>query len=178
MSPNEKIAWKKVSESVTFNDGYHEVAVPWKKQRPYLPNNTELAKRRLRSSERKLSEDAEVATAYQSVVNEYLEKKYIRKLPADEPKPECEWLLPHFPVLRSEKETTKVQSESCSTDQQRVKEKASIRKLALPGPKLQSDITGILVKFRKEPVALAEDISQMYHQLVLRPEDRQMHRFL
>ena len=34
MSPNEKLEWKKVSESVTFNDGYYEVAVPWKKQKP------------------------------------------------------------------------------------------------------------------------------------------------
>ena len=43
MSPNEKLAWKKVSESVKLNDGYYEVAVPWKKQRPSLPNNAELA---------------------------------------------------------------------------------------------------------------------------------------
>ena len=43
---------------------------------------------------------------------------------------------------------------------------------------MQSDITDILIKFRKKPVALAGDISQMYHQLVLRPEDRPLHRFL
>ena len=108
MSPNEKLAWKKVSESVTFSDRYYEVAVHWKEQRPSLPNNTELAKRRLRSTERKLSKDHEVATAYQSVINKYLEKKYIRKVPPDEPKPECEWLPPHFAVVRPEKETTKV----------------------------------------------------------------------
>ena len=105
MSPNEKPAWKKVSESVTFNDGYYEVAVPyaWKKQRPSLPNNAELAKRRLKSTERKLAKDPEVAAAYQRVINEYLEKKYIRRVPPDEPKPECEWLLPHFPAVRPEK---------------------------------------------------------------------------
>ncbi len=175
MSPNEKLAWKKVSESVTFNDGYYEVAVPWKKQRPSLPNNAELAKRRLKSTERKLAKDPEVAAAYQRVINEYLEKKYIRRVPPDEPKPECEWLLPHFPVVRPEKETTKVRivfdgSATC--------EGKSLNTEALPGPKLQSDITDILIKFRKEPVALAGDISQMYHQLVLRPEDRPLHRFL
>ena len=48
----------------------------------------------------------------------------------------------------------------------------------MPGAKLQSGIVDILVKFRKEPVALADDISQMYHQLVIRPEDRPLHRFL
>lgn len=49
---------------------------------------------------------------------------------------------------------------------------------SLPGPKLQSDIADILIKFRKDSVALVGDISQMYHQLVLLPEDRPLHRFL
>ena len=49
---------------------------------------------------------------------------------------------------------------------------------ALTGPKLQSDVFDILVKFRKEWVALVGEISQLYHQLVLPPEDQSMHRFL
>ena len=130
-----------------------------------------MAKRRLISTERKLAKDPEVAAAYQRVINEYLEKKYIRKIPPDESKPECEWCA----VAGPEKETTKVRivfdgSATC--------EGKSLNTKALPGPKLQSDITDILIKFRKEPVALVGDISQMYHQLVLRPEDRPLHRFL
>ena len=78
-----------------------------------------------------------------------------------------EWLLPHFPVVRPDKSTTKV----------RIVFDASATE-SLPGPKLQSDIVDILVKFRKDPVALVGDISQMYHQLVLLPEDRPLHRFL
>ena len=49
---------------------------------------------------------------------------------------------------------------------------------ALPGPKLQSNIFDILVRFRKELEVLVGDISQMCHQLVLKPEDRPFHRFL
>ena len=49
---------------------------------------------------------------------------------------------------------------------------------SLPGPKLQSDVVDVLVKFRKEPVALAGDVSQMYHQILFRPGDRSLHRFL
>ena len=37
---------------------------------------------------------------------------------------------------------------------------------------------GILVKFRKESFALVSDVTQMYHQLILRPVDRPLHRFL
>ena len=52
-------------------------------------------------------------------------------------------------------------------------EEKSLNTEALTGPKLQSDVFDILVKFRKELVALVGDISQMYHQL-----DRPLHRFL
>ena len=54
----------------------------------------------------------------------------------------------------------------------------SLNTESLTGPKLQSDVFDIPVKFRKETVALVGDISQMYHQLVLREEDRPLHRFL
>ena len=41
---------------------------------------------------------------------------------------------------------------------------------SLQGPKLESDMSGILMKSRKEPVALAGDVSQMYHQLFYGPK--------
>ena len=52
---------------------------------------------------------------------------------------------------------------------------------SLPGPikaKLQRYIVDVLVKFSKEPVALAGDVSQMYHRILLRPVDRSLHIFL
>ena len=52
---------------------------------------------------------------------------------------------------------------------------------SLPGPikaKLQRDIVDVLVKFSKKPVALAGDVSQMYHRIPLRPVDTPLHRFL
>ena len=54
----------------------------------------------------------------------------------------------------------------------------SLNSEALPGPKLQVDMLSILIRFRKELVALVGDASQMYHQLVLTLEDRPLHRFL
>ena len=57
---------------------------------------------------KKLMHDKKLAQAYQPVVEEYLSKGYIREVPVDEPKPPSEWFLPHFPVVRPEKATTKV----------------------------------------------------------------------
>lgn len=48
----------------------------------------------------------------------------------------------------------------------------------MPGPKLQTDMLSILVRFRKELVALVGDVSQMYLELALTTEDRPLLRFL
>jgi hypothetical protein len=101
----------------------------------------------------------EVALAYQQVLNGYLEKQYIRRVPKDEEKPQQEWLLPHFSVVRPERASTKVR---IVFDGSAPYEGKSLNTEALPGSKLQSNAFDILVKFRKETVALAGDISQMY----------------
>ena len=153
----------------------YEVAVPWRDERLQLQNNLPMAKKRSVSTERKLVKDKAVAVAYQLVLNVYLDKKYICCVPDGEPTPECQWLLPHFPVVQPEKATSKVR---IVFDGSAPFEGKSLNTEALTGPKLQSDIFDILVKFRKEWVALVGEISQMYHQLVLLPEDRPMHHFL
>ena len=83
--------------------------------------------------------------------------------------------MPHFPVVRPDKSTTKVR---IVFDALATFEGKSLNTESLPGPKLKIDIVDILVKFRKDPMALFGDISQLYHQLVLLPEDRPLHRFL
>ena len=59
-------------------------------------------------TEQRLMKDKEGAVAYQQVIDDYLDKKYIRRVPNDERTPECQWLLPHFPIMRLEKATSKV----------------------------------------------------------------------
>ena len=78
-------------------------------------------------------------------------------------------------MVSPEKAATKVRVVFDGSAQQNGK---SLNSESLPGPKLQSDIVNVLVKFRKEPVALAGDVSQMYHQIRIRPEAGPVHRFL
>ena len=96
-----------MSESIKFENDHYVVTVPWRNERPSLPNNRPLAERRSESTERKLEKNPEIADSYQKVIKEYLEKNYIRRVPADEPTPLEEWLLPHFPVVRADRSTTK-----------------------------------------------------------------------
>ena len=71
--------------------------------------------------------------------------------------------------MRPDRSTTKVRIvfDASATYQGR-----SLNTETLPGPKLQSNISDILVRFRKELVALAGDVSQMCHQVVLQSEVR------
>ena len=98
LTPEDKLAWDKFNNSLKFDGQHYEVAVLWRDEKPQLPNNLPMAKKRLVSTERKLMKDKEIAVAYQQVLNDYLYNKYIRRIPDEEPTPECQWLLPHFPV--------------------------------------------------------------------------------
>ena len=61
-----------VSSSIQFKNGHYVVAVPWRNERPSLPNNRPLAEKRLESTEQKLEKNPEIAEAYQKVIEEYL----------------------------------------------------------------------------------------------------------
>ena len=122
-----------------------------------------------------MEKNPEIAEAYQKVIEEYLEKNYIRQVQPDEPKPTTEWLLPHFPVVRADRTTTKTRIVFDASAKFRGK---SLNSEALPGPKLQADMFSIQVGFRKELVALVGDVSEMYHQLVLTLADTPLHIFL
>ena len=105
MTPAEKMAWKKAQSSMRFNGVRYEIAVPWKDDRPKLPNNILMAEKRHKSVEQKLLRDGELARAYQGIIEDYLEKGYIHKVAQDESVPEIEWFLPHFPVVKPERST-------------------------------------------------------------------------
>ncbi|KAL9987043.1 hypothetical protein ACROYT_G001278 [Oculina patagonica] len=152
--PDEKFAKDTVSNSLSFTDGHYVVGMPWKQDRPSLPDNYSMALSRLQCTEKKLKRSPELGEAYKKVLQTYQEKGYIHKVPHEEVKPDQVWYLPHFPVLRPDKPTTKTR------------------------PKLQKDLFAVLLRFRRNPVALMCDIQEMYLQIKLRPEDQPYHRFL
>ena len=71
-------------------------------------------------------------------------------------------MLPHFPVVRTDNAMTRVRIVFDASVEVNGK---SVNTESLSGPKLQTEVFDILVRSRKEPVALVGDISQMYHQV-------------
>ena len=175
VNPEEKFARDTVSRSLTFADGHYSVGMPWKKDRPLLSDNYSMALHRLHSTEKKLKRSPELGEAYKAVVQSYQDKGYIHRVSREEVKPDQVWYLPHFPVLRPDKSTTKTR---IVFDASAKFNDLSLNDIVLQGPKLQSDLFAVLLRFRRDPVALMCDIKEMYLQIKLKPEDQPYHRFL
>ena len=58
-TPNEKFAFEKLKQSIKFESGWYEVAIPWKDDWSVLLDNYETALRRLRRTEKRVLKEPE-----------------------------------------------------------------------------------------------------------------------
>ena len=152
-----------------------DIAVPWKHDKTELPDTKPMALSRLRSTERNLKIDNRVAEEYRATIQAYVEKGYLRKVPSDEQPLNNVWYLPHFPVVRMDKTTTKVRIVfDCAAKCNGI----SLNVMIHAGTKLQQDLFNVLVCFRRNPVGIAFDIKEMYLQIEIDEQDRSHFRLL
>ena len=129
----------------------------------------------LRSTETNLKKDNRVAEEYKATIQAYVEKGYLRKVPSDEQLPNNVWYLPHFPVVRMDKATTKVRIVfDCAAKCNGI----SLNDMIHAGPKLLQDLFNVLVRFRRNPVGIDCDIKEMYLQIEVKEQDRSHFRLL
>ena len=76
----EQSALKKVEQSIQLENSMYRVGVPWRSNEPKLPNNYEMALRRLENTETKLDRLPAIASAYSEIIDQYIEKGYIREV--------------------------------------------------------------------------------------------------
>ena len=127
--------------------GDHRVLLPGKDDEPALPNNYEMALRRLLNTEKRLLKNPEIGEAYTNNINQYLEKGYIRRLDPTEKSPLKKWYLRHFPVVRPDRTTTKTR---IVFDASAKFEGVSLNDAIYQGPKLQRELTDVLLRFPKK----------------------------
>ena len=111
-TPDERAAETMTANSLQHNGTRFVTRIPWKDAHgPKLEENSmELAKHRLGALFRMFQKKPDVHLKYSKVLETYLEKKYIQPvLPSTiVATGNGQWFLPHFPVIREGKETTKV----------------------------------------------------------------------
>ena len=175
-SPEDQALIDNAEKSMTkSNDGIrYKIEIPWNENKDMLTNNYSQAIKRLENTEKQLSKREDVKIFYQETINSHIENGYIKK--NDKKKnTDSKWYLPHFPVVKWERETTKIRIVFDGA--------TSYKGIALndaihQGPNLQQDLLSILFRFRKNKVALVCDIAQMYHQVELHNKDKPYVRFL
>lgn len=144
-----------------------------------MKDNYRQAESRLYNLEKKLLHEPVKAASYREAINKYVENGVAKEVPCDEITPtdgRPVFYLPHHAIIREDKQTTKtrVVFDASAKDSNGV----SLNSCLEPGPALQPDLVGILLRFRKNYVGIMGDIEKMFLQIRLKEEDRDSHRYL
>ena len=109
-------------------------------------------------------------------MREVIEKGYAERVPAEELLLDnCQiWYIPHHGVYHPKK-PGKIR---VVFDASAEFKGTSLNRHLLPGPDLTNNLTGVLSRFWKEPVAFMCDIEGMFHQVGVNKEHRNLLRFL
>ena len=157
-------------------DGRYQMPLLFKPDAQPLRNNYKIALTRLLARERKLSKDPELRKAYNEAMSVYFERGDAEVVKGEAIIEECCYYIPHNLVQKTESETTKnriVFDASCKNQ-----DGLSLNSQLLRTPAFVPRIPGILLRFRRNLIALTADISKMFLQFPNRAEDRKYHRFL
>ncbi|KAL3968170.1 collagen beta-1,O-galactosyltransferase [Sarotherodon galilaeus] len=141
--------------------------------RPPLPNNREQAMTRLFSLLRKLERKPRMKDQFIAFMHKIFDNNHAEPaLPLPKGK-EC-WYLPMFGVYHPRKpDQIRVVFDSSAQCNG-----ISLNDVLLTGPDLNNSLMGVLIRFRRERVAIMADIEQMFHCFVVREDHRDYLRFL
>ncbi|XP_036002193.1 uncharacterized protein LOC118565663 [Fundulus heteroclitus] len=147
--------------------------LPFRSERKKLPNNREQALKRLSSLKKTLIKKTEMKAHYVQFMQKMLDNGQAELAPPVTIDKEL-WYLPTFGVYHPQKpEQIRVVFDS-SAECDRV----SLNQVLLSGPDLNNSLLGVLLRFRKEPIALTADVEQMFYCFVVREDHRDYLRYL
>ena len=106
-------------------------------------------------------------------MNEVLNKGYAKAVPAENTVKKNTWYILHHELYHPKKKKFRAVFDCAATYQNQ-----SLNKNLLQGPDLTNNLVGVLTRFRQEPVAFCCDIEDMFHQVRVNEEHRDLVRFL
>ncbi|KAG1671110.1 hypothetical protein GQR58_016564 [Nymphon striatum] len=174
-SQDDRRALEMMNRSVHLVDGHYQLRLPWRSNPPNMPSRKGLAFKRLSCLKSRLSKDTVLNSKYRSTMTEYIREGYARKITKEERNKDQEpvWYLPHHPVVQVTKDKTRIVFD-CAARYGGF----SLNDYLLPGPNLNNNMVGVLLRFREEQIALSADIRAMFHQVKVHPDDVHALRFL
>ena len=176
-SNEDRISYNVMQTEICEANGYYQLPSLWKNNYPeLLLNNLSVAQRRLVSLRRRLERDADLKAKYVKVIDSYLSNGYAQKVPQSEEidNEGAVWYLPHHPVLSPNKPDKVQVVFDCAATYKGM----SLNSALMKGPHLMNNLTGVLIRFRQERIALVGDIEAMFHQVMVDPAHINTLRFL
>ncbi|XP_037400478.1 uncharacterized protein LOC119265102 [Pygocentrus nattereri] len=156
------------------SDGHYEMPLPFKGDRPNLPDNKVCAIHRLKCLERKLRRNEQYNKDYKAFMNETIIRGDAERVAEEDIHKGPVWYIPHHGVYHPQKPGRIRVVFDCSAKFQGT----SLNDHLLTGPELTNTLVGVLLRFRRGQVAVMCDIERMFHQFHVKPEDQDYLRFL
>ncbi|KRY80861.1 hypothetical protein T4D_1618, partial [Trichinella pseudospiralis] len=165
---------KRFREGLSYDGTRYSVRLLWKNSGCWLPDNFAVAERRLETLERRMAREPSRRDVHSSILHSYLVNGWAEEITSEGPEGRT-WYLPHHVVSQQGPGATK---HRIVFDASAKFKGTSLNEQLDSGLKLQADLLGILLRFRRFRVALQSDIAKMFLQVGLREEDRDVCRFL
>ncbi|KAK3082830.1 hypothetical protein FSP39_006584 [Pinctada imbricata] len=155
------------------SDGQWTAPLPFKPNRPLLPNNRSLAVRRAKSLDMSIERNPVKRKHVIDFIQKLLENQHAEPAP-EIPASKERWYLPLFGVYHPMKpDKIRMVFDSSARFQD-----VSLNDVLLKGPDLSNSLLGILLRFRREAVAVTMDIEQMFYNFKVTTDHRDFLRFL
>ena len=158
----------------------YQVSLPFKSEehRVNLVNNYALAEKRLLHLHTgKLDKDPILERNYYQILYDYVDQGIASRIPEDQIST-CNptFYMPHRPHVKLNAVSSKIRPVfDCSAKSHNGK---SLNDMLATGPSLNPEISVVLLRFRRWPIALSGDVKQAFLQLYVTPIERDTHRFL
>ena len=144
-----KSVYQHFCEEISFdqNRNGYKVKLPFKEFQNIIPDNFENCKRRLNSLKEKFLNNEYLLSGYNQIIKDQLQADVIKKLEQHITEPEVGQVhyLPHRPVIRSDKQTSKVRTVYDTSS--KIGNSPSLNDYLLPGPSLFESLLGVLIRF-------------------------------
>ena len=171
----------KTLKTVLIQLNHHEVSFPVKDFHDELGDSYLTNKGRLKNFFKRFKENKNSLLEYNEIIIYYIyinEQKNLNVIEeATDYEVEPTHYLPHRPVIREDKQTTKTRIVFDASCKSRV-EGPSLNVILESGPSLTPLLTDVLLKFRSFNYVLVADIEKVFLQINLNPDHRNSVRFL
>lgn len=162
-----------------LDDGRFVVMIPFKQSfsqvRSELQSSRNQALCRFYHLEEKFKKNHAFADQYRQFINEYIRLGHMKQVTFDKNQRDC-YYLPHHAVLKPESSSTKLRVVFDASA--KTKGNQSLNQLMLAGPRLQDDLSTILLRWRFHKFVVTADVEKMYRQILVAPEHSRYQRIL